>query len=90
MKILILTVKDATQAKLSVRPGQAIIKIPGHLVPNVQTEVRDKLIKVAELNKDTKEFLKLYYKVGTPYLFLNRKISASKKETAFVYKYAEL
>ena len=90
MKTLVLTVQDATQAKLILKPQLAVIKVPGNLSVEMQEEVRNKLMKVADLNRDTKQFLKLYYKVGTPYLFLNRKISASKKETAQVYKYADL
>jgi hypothetical protein len=90
MKILILTVENATQAKLILKPGFAIIKVPGDLPKTTQLEVRDKLVKVADANRDTTQFLKLYYKVGTPYLFLNKKLSSSKKETFAVYTYSEL
>jgi hypothetical protein len=90
MKILILTVKDATQAKLILKSNVAIVKIPGNLSEATQVEVRNKLIRVADMNKDTKQYLKLYYKIGTPYLFLNRKVSSSKKETFAVYTYSEL
>jgi hypothetical protein len=90
MKILILTVRNATQAKLILKPNFAIVKIPGNLTPEVQVELRNKLVKVADLHKDTKQYLKLYYKVGTPYLFLNKKLSSSKKETFAVYTYSDL
>lgn len=90
MKILAINVKNATQAKLILKPRIAIVKIPGSLPPEQRLEVRDKLMKVADLNRGNKQFLKLYYKIGTPYLFLNRKISAKKKETFKVYTYADL
>ena len=89
-RILILTIKNATQAKLVLKPGMAIVKIPGGLTKEQETELRNKLLKVADLNKDTKQFLKLYYKVGTPFLFLNQKLAGGRKETAKVYNYAEL
>ncbi|HEY9485751.1 MAG TPA: hypothetical protein VIQ04_03840 [Nitrososphaeraceae archaeon] len=90
MKILILTVQDTTQAKLILKPDFAIIKIPGNIEFNKQVELRDKLIKVADINKDTKQYLKLYYKLNTPYLFLNKKVSSTKKETLATYVYADL
>jgi hypothetical protein len=90
MKTLILTVKEATQAKIILRPGFAVVKIPGSLSYPDQIELRNKLLKIVDGNKDTNEFLKLYYKIGTPYLFLNRKISSSQKETFCVYKWEEL
>jgi hypothetical protein len=90
MKILIVTVDDATQAKIIYKPGFAVIKIPGSLSYEDQVILRQKLLKIVDGNKESKEFLKLYYKIGTPYLFLNRKISASKKETFVVYKWDEL
>lgn len=87
MKILILTVNDATQAKLIISPGFATIKIPGSLSYEEQYELRNKLMKIVDGNRDTKQHLKLFYKVGTPFLFLNKKITAKKKETFLVYKY---
>lgn len=90
MNILILIVKDATQAKVIIKPGFATIKIPSFLDYPAQLELRQKLLNVIDVNKDTKEFLKLYYKIGKPYLFLNRKIGHAKKETFAVYKYNEL
>lgn len=90
MKILILTVDDATQAKIIYKPGFAVVKIPGSLPYDEQVILRQKLLKIVDGNKESKEFLKLYYKIGTPYLFLNRKVSASKKETFVVYKWDEL
>lgn len=90
MKILTLIVRNATQAKLILKPNFAIVKVPGNLELEQQVEVRNKLIKVADLNRQTKQYLKLYYKVGTPYMFLNKKVSASKKETYAVYNYSEL
>lgn len=90
MKVLVLTVNDATQAKIIFKPGFAVIKVPGSLPYEDQVVLRNKLLKIVDGNKDSKEFLKLYYKIGTPYLFLNRKLSASKKETFVVYKWEEL
>ena len=90
MKILILTVRNATQAKLILKPNFAIVKIPGDLPLSVQNDVRDKLVKIADMNKETKQYLKIYYKIGTPYLFLNKKISSNKKETFAVYNYSDL
>lgn len=90
MKILILTVKDATQAKLILKPGFATMKIPGGLGDTEQIELRNKLMKIVDGNKDNKQFLKLYYKIGTPFLFLNKKISAKKKETFVTYEYDKL
>lgn len=90
MKILILTVEEATQAKIILKPGFAVVKIPGSLPFEDQVILREKLLKIVDGNSDSKEFLKLYYKIGTPYLFLNKKISSSKKETFVVYKWDEL
>lgn len=90
MKILVLTVSNATQAKLILKPGFATMKIPDHLSEDEQFELRTKLMKVIDGNRNTNQYLKLYYKIGTPYLFLNRKITAKKKETFLVYKWAEL
>lgn len=90
MKVVILTVNKATQAKLLLRPHLAVVKIPGNLPQNTQDEVRNKLLRVADLNRDTKQNMKLYYKVGTPYLFLNKKLSSRKRETVSTYKFAEL
>lgn len=90
MNVLILTVKDATQAKVSIKPGFAVVKVPAHLPYEDQLILRKKLLEVVDFNRDTKEFLKLYYKIGTPFLFLNRKLSHSKKETHVVYKWEEL
>ena len=89
-KIISLVVENTTQAKLILKPGLAIVKIPGHLSADQQTELRNKLIKVADMNKDNDQFLKLYYKINTPYLFLNRKVSPNKKETIQTYVYDEL
>lgn len=90
MKILILIVNEATQAKIIYKPGFAVIKIPGSLSLEDQAILRQKLLKIVDGNKDSQEFLKLYYKIGTPYLFLNRKLSSNKKETFVVYKWDEL
>lgn len=90
MKILSLIVRNATQAKLILKPNFAIVKVPGNIPVETQVEIRNKLIKVADLNRATKQYLKLYYKVGTPYMFLNRKVSSSKKETFAVYTYSDL
>lgn len=90
MKILSLIARNATQAKLILKPNFAIVKVPDNLSVETQIEVRNKLIKVADINHDTKQYLKLYYKVGTPYLFLNKKVSSSKKETFAVYTYSDL
>lgn len=89
MNIITLT-ENATQAKLILKPGQAIIKIPAHLPEETKIEVRNKLTKVADLNKDNKEFLKAYYRIGTPYIFLNKRVSAKKKKTFVTYTYADL
>lgn len=90
MKLLVLTVKDTTQAKLTIKPNMAVVKVPASLSPETQAELRDKLIKIADMNRDTKQFLKLFYKIGTPYMFLNQKVSKNKKVTKEVYKYKEL
>lgn len=90
MKVVILTVKKATQAKLLLRPQLAVMKIPGNLPESQQIEIRNKLMRVVDLNPDVQENMKCYYKVGTPYLFLNKKLSSQKRETAEVYKFAEL
>jgi hypothetical protein len=89
MKILILTVDNATQAKLILKPKLAVLKIPGNLPLDMQRELRTKFMKVADMNGENKDYLKMYYKIGTPYLFLNKK-QDSKKKTAIVYKYDEL
>lgn len=89
MEILVLKDEKATQAKLVLKPGHATIKIPGYLTLKDQVELRNKLIKIADLNNNTKQFLKLYYKINTPYLFLNQKVSGSKKTFA-VYEYNKL
>jgi hypothetical protein len=88
--ITVFTVRNATQAKLVLNPWETVIKIPGFLNPEQRLELRDKLIKIADLNSESREFLKLYYKIGTPYFFLNRKVGPRKKETISVYKYDEL
>lgn len=90
MKILIQVVQEATQAKIILKPGFAVIKIPGSLSIEDQAILRSKLLKIVDGNSNTQEFLKLYYKIGTPYLFLNKKVSSSKKETFVVYKWEEL
>jgi hypothetical protein len=90
MNILVLTVDGATQAKVIIRPGFAVIKIPSHLSLEERLTLRKKLTSIVDANTETREFLKLYYKLGTPYLFLNRKLGHSKKETYIVYKWAEL
>jgi hypothetical protein len=90
MKILIVTDKDATQAKLILKPKFGIVKIPGYLSYEHKKELREKLCRIADMNHKTNEFLKLYYKIGTPYFFLNRKITNTKKETYKVYKYSEV
>jgi len=90
MKTLILTVKEATQAKLIYRPGFAVIKIPGSLEMPDQIILRNKLLKIVDGIRDSNFFLKMYYKIGTPYLFLNKRISSTKKETFVVYKWDDL
>jgi len=90
MKILVLTEEKATQAKLILKSQMAIVKVPGNIPVEQQYEIRNKLLKVADLNRNNTQFLKLYYKVGTPYMFLNKKLSSNKKETAAVYTYADL
>lgn len=90
MKILILTVQDATQAKLILKPGFATMKIPGRLSEEEQAELRRKMMKIVDGNTDNNQFLKLYYKIGTPYMFLNKKLSAKKKETFVTYEYDKL
>lgn len=90
MKTLILTVQEATQAKIIYKPGFAVIKIPGSLSFIDQVILRNKLIKIVDGNRHSQEFLKLYYKIGTPYLFLNKKLPSNKKETFVVYKWDEL
>ncbi len=90
MNVLILTVKDATQAKVIIKPGFAIIKVPDFLSYEDRMILRKKLMEIVDANSDTQEFLKLYYKIGTPYLFLNRKVGHGKKETYITYKWDEL
>lgn len=90
MKTHVLVEEGVTQAKLILKPHLAIIKIPGSLSAEQQSELRTKLLKVADLQRDNTQFLKLYYKIGTPYMFLNRKTANNKKETAVVYTYADL
>ena len=90
MKVVILTIKKATQAKLLLRPQLAVVKIPGSLPESQQIELRNKFMKVIDLNPNVTKNMKLYYKVGTPYMFLNKKLSSRKRETAKVYKFAEL
>jgi hypothetical protein len=85
-----VTVRNATQAKLIISPQGAIVKVPGNIPVEMQKEVRNKLIKIADLNQKKRGYLKLYYKIGTPYLFLNRKFSGQRKQTEKVYKYADL
>lgn len=90
MKILILSVHSTVQAKVIIRPGFSVIKIPEHLPDEQKIELRNKLVKIVDENSNSKFFLKLYYKIGTPYLFLNKRISGSKKVTYNTYKYEEL
>lgn len=89
MNILVLN-EDTTQAKLVLKHDTAIVKIPNDLPEEMQLELRNKLLRVADLNKKNRKFSKLYYRPGTPYLFLNRKLGGGKKETVAVYKYADL
>ena len=90
MTIICTVAEGATQAKLTIKYGNALIKIPSYLSEEGRISLRNKLIKIADDNAKTTEFLKLYYKLGTPYLFLNKKMSDSKKVTIKVYTYNEL
>lgn len=91
MKVVILTVKKATQAKLLIRPNLAVVKIPKNLPIGTQKEIRSKFTKIIDLNENTNQSLKAYYKVGTPYVFLNKKLPSTKKrKTATVYTFADL
>ena len=89
MKILISS-EEATQAKLILKPGFAVIKVPKSLEEDVQKEVTDKLMKIANLQKDNKLFLKAYYRIGAPYVFLNKKVGAKRKKTFVTYTYKDL
>lgn len=90
MKISIYTVNNTNQAKLSLKDGDTVIKIPSNLSEVQKIELRNKLMKIADDQQSSKEFLKLYYKIGTPFMFLNRKVNPNKKETIKVYEYATL
>lgn len=89
MKIL-TSLEEATQAKLILKPGFAMIKVPNHLTEEEQKEVRGKLMKIVDLQKENKQFLKAYYRIGSPYVFLNKKVSARRKKTFVTYTYKDL
>lgn len=96
MNIFILP-ERATQAKLVLHKNFATIKIPNHLPTETQAEIRNKFLHLIELNRasydwnvDDRFSLKVYYKVGTPYVFLNRRLSNRKRETIETYIYNDL
>jgi hypothetical protein len=94
MNIFILE-ETATQAKLVLQKGYCEIKIPKHLSYNQRLEIRDKFLHLIEMNKKEVERsdeygLKAYYKIGTPYVFLNRRINSRKRETVATYSYNDI
>lgn len=96
MNIFILP-ERATQAKLVLHKNFAVIKIPNHLPTELQKEIRTKFLNLIEKNRavynwnvDDNFSLKVYYKVGAPYVFLNRRLSNRKRETVETYIYNDL
>lgn len=89
MRMLIIPIQNSVQAKVMIKPGFSVIKIPEHLPKNEQNELRNKLIKVVDMHENTNFSLKLFYKIGTPYLFINRKVQG-EKTSHVTLKYEEL
>jgi hypothetical protein len=94
MNIFILE-ESATQAKLVLQRGFAVIKIPKTLPYVQRLEIRNKFLHLIEMNKAEMNglgntSLKAYYKVGTPFIFLNRRINSRKRETVATYSYNDL
>ena len=89
--------EQATQAKLVLHKQFAVIKLPKDLSSEQRSEIRTKFLRLIEINQ--KEYnwdgqagfsLKVYYKVGTPYIFLNKKVGGNKRETIATYNYNDL
>jgi len=93
MNIFILE-ESATQAKLVLQRGFAVIKIPKTLPYAQRKDIRDKFLHLIELNKIENSWdgtaLKAYYKIGTPFVFLNRRINSRKRETVATYSFNDL
>jgi hypothetical protein len=96
MNIFIFEEK-ATQAKLVLHKQFAVIKLPRELSFEQKSEVRNKFLKLIEINQKEWNWdgnasfsLKVYYKIGTPYIFLNRRVENNKRETIATYNYNDL
>lgn len=96
MNIFILE-ERATQAKLVLHKQFAVIKLPKDIPFEQKTEIRNKFLKVVEINQKEWNWnggnsfsLKVYYKIGTPYIFLNRRVGDNKRETIATYNYNDL
>lgn len=95
MNIFILE-ENATQAKLVLQKGYAVIKVPKSLSYTHRKEIRDKFLHLIEIDKMDREWgkdttsLKAYYKIGTPLIFLNKRLNYRKRETVAIYSYNDL
>jgi hypothetical protein len=87
--------ESATQAKLVLQRGFAVIKIPKTLPYAQRKDIREKFLHLIEIHKiETggigNDSLKAYYKIGTPFVFLNRRVNSRKRETVATYSFNDL
>jgi len=96
MNIFILEEK-ATQAKIVLHKQFAVIKLPKDLPVEERSIMRRKFLNLIEINQkewnwdgENNFSLKVYYKIGTPYIFLNKRVGSNKRETVATYNYNDL
>lgn len=87
-----LTVIEETrsQAKMTFHKGEVVIKLPFSLPVEEKDRIRTAFLKVFEKHQDHPYPLKVAYKSGTPYLYVNRAGKDNKQETLFSYPIANL
>jgi hypothetical protein len=84
-KEIITLVKPLKQAILLIHRERVIIKLPEHLSILEQTDIERMFLVVASKHEETTHPLRVYYKPGSPLIFVNKYVSRKYRETVAVY-----
>lgn len=90
MKKITTIEEDRKQAKMTFNNGEVIIKLPLSLSLMEKANIRKAFLKVYTNHQSTTYPLKVAYKIGEPYIFVNRTAKDNKTETLVSYKIADL
>lgn len=90
MKEVTIIKKNIKQTQFHLFRGYIKIKFPFDLTPEEMLTLEKKFTTVAHKLSNIDYPLKAFYKMGTPYLFMNKTLEDGRKETVFTYEMDKL